>query len=36
MKALIQQDENGFDIYDNKIYQAYGIKIKKKVFVIER
>ena len=36
MIALIQQDENGFDIYDNKIYQSYGVKITKQVFVIDR
>tara|TARA_R110000765_G_scaffold284950_1_gene381637 strand:- start:527 stop:817 length:291 start_codon:yes stop_codon:yes gene_type:complete len=36
MTTLIQQDENGFDIINEKIYQSYGIKITKQVFVIDR
>ena len=33
--TLIQQDENGFDIINDKIYQLYGVTLTKQVFVID-
>tara|TARA_X000000368_G_scaffold394334_1_gene360780 strand:+ start:549 stop:833 length:285 start_codon:yes stop_codon:yes gene_type:complete len=36
MDKLLQQDENGFDVYDKKIYQNYGMKVTKQVYVIDR